>query len=181
MDEIVTSRLVLRLLAPVDAEAFAAYRSHPDVARYQSWDDTYSRADAEALIAGQADAAFAEPGRWIQVAALDRESGALCGDCAVHVLADPPRTAEVGVTFAPETQGRGLATEALGAVVTRLFGAHGLHRVYAQTDDRNVPVHRLLERLGFRCEARHVDAERFKGAWCTMRTYAVLRREWAAG
>jgi RimJ/RimL family protein N-acetyltransferase len=39
-------------------------------------------------------------------------------------------------------------------------------------------VHRLLERLGFRCEARLVEADFFKGDWCTMRTYAVLRREW---
>jgi hypothetical protein len=37
----------------------------------------------------------------------------------------------------------------------------------------------LLERLGFRCEARLVEADFFKGDWCTMRTYAVLRREWS--
>jgi RimJ/RimL family protein N-acetyltransferase len=181
VDELVTPRLLLRLLGPGDVDAFAAYRGHPDVARYQSWDAGYSRADAERLVAGQADARFAEPDRWIQVAALDRATGELCGDCAVHVETDPPRTAEVGVTFAPGTQGRGLATEALGAVVSSLFSDHGLHRVYARADDRNLAVHRLLERLGFRCEARHVDAELFKGDWCTMRTYALLRREWARG
>ena len=27
-----------------------------------------------------------------------------------------------------------------------------MHRVYAQADDRNHAVHRLLDRLGFRCE-----------------------------
>ena len=56
----------------------------------------------------------------------------------------------------------------------------GLHRVYAQADDRNVAVHRLLERLGFRCEARLVDADWFKGEWSTLRVFAVLRREWGA-
>jgi len=96
----------------------------------------------------------------------------------VHVESEQPRTAEVGVTFAPATQGGGLATEALGAVVSRLFEEHDIRRVYAQADDRNIPVHRLLERLGFRCEARLVEADFFKGEWCTMRTYAVLRREW---
>jgi RimJ/RimL family protein N-acetyltransferase len=96
----------------------------------------------------------------------------------VRVLTDPPGTAEVGVTLAPAWQGSGLATEALGAVVTRLFDSHDMHRVNAQADDRNVPVHRLLERLGFRCEARLVEADWFKGEWCTLRTYAVLRREW---
>lgn len=96
----------------------------------------------------------------------------------MRVATDQPRTAEVGVTFAPAKQGSGLATEALGAVVTRLFDEHDIHRVYAQADDRNVPVHRLLERLGFRCEARLVEADWFKGEWTTLRVYATLRREW---
>ena len=50
--------------------------------------------------------------------------------------------------------------------------------VPAFADDRNVAVQRLLERLGFRCEARLVEADWFKGEWTTLRTYAVLRREW---
>ncbi len=181
MLDIVSERLVLRPLGVDDVSAFAAYRSDPGVARYQSWDTTYSPADAERLVAAQQGVELGDPGPWLQLAALDRVSGALCGDCAVHVETDQPQTAEVGVTFAPATQGSGLATEALGAVVTRLFDQHGLHRVYARADDRNVPVHRLLERLGFRCEARLVEADWFKGEWTTLRIYATLRSEWSAG
>jgi RimJ/RimL family protein N-acetyltransferase len=177
MTEIVTERLVLRLLQPEDVPAFAAYRADPEVARYQGW-DSYTVADGERLVAGQQDLDLGAAGRWIQVAAVDRATGALRGDCAVRVADDQPRTAEVGVTFAPASQGSGLATEALGALVTRLFAEHDVHRVYAQTDDRNLSVHRLLERLGFRCEARLVEADWFKGEWTTLRTYAVLRREW---
>jgi RimJ/RimL family protein N-acetyltransferase len=176
--EITTERLLLRPLLAQDAAAFAAYRSHPDVARYQSWDTGYAPADAERLVAAQAGVELGDPGPWLQLAALDRAGGELCGDCAVRVATDQPRTAEVGVTFAPATQGSGLATEALGAIVARLFEAHGMHRVYAEADDRNAPVHRLLERLGFRCEARLVEADWFKDEWTTLRVYAVLRREW---
>jgi RimJ/RimL family protein N-acetyltransferase len=84
------------------------------------------------------------------------------------------------VTFSPSAQGRGLAREALTAVIDRLFDEHGLHRVFAQADDRNQPVHRLLEHLGLRCEARLVEADWFKGEWTTLRVYAVLDREWGA-
>jgi RimJ/RimL family protein N-acetyltransferase len=178
--EIVTERLVLRLLAHEDVPAFAAYRRDPDVARYQSWDTSYTTADGERLVASQHGVDFGEPGPWVQVAAVERATGTLCGDCAVRVATDQPRTAEVGVTFGPARQGSGLATEALGAVVTRLFDEYDIHRVYAQADDRNVPVHRLLERLGFRCEARLVEADWFKGEWTTLRTYAILHREWEA-
>jgi RimJ/RimL family protein N-acetyltransferase len=180
MKTILTERLELRLLQAEDVPAFAAYRSDAEVARYQSWDTTYSAADGERLVAAQEGVEFGAPGPWLQVAAVDRATGALCGDCAVRVATDQPRTAEVGVTFAPASQGRGLAAEALGAVVTRLFEAHDMHRVYAETDDRNVPVHRLLERLGFRCEARLVEADWFKGEWTTLRVYATLRRDWEA-
>jgi RimJ/RimL family protein N-acetyltransferase len=180
VQEIVTQRLKLRLLAHADVPAFVAYRRDPEVARYQSWDTSYTTADGERLVASQQGVDFGQPGPWVQVAAIDRATGALRGDCAVRVATDPPRTAEVGVTFAPASQGSGLATEALGAVIARLFDRHGIHRVYAQADDRNLPVHRLLERLGFRCEARLLEADWFKNEWATLRTYAILRREWSA-
>jgi RimJ/RimL family protein N-acetyltransferase len=179
VNDIVTERLVLRPLAPEDVPAFAAYRRDPDVARYQSWDTSYTTADGERLVAAQQGVELGEPGPWLQIAAVERATGALCGDCAVRVATEQPDTAEVGVTLAPAKQGSGLAAEALGAVVARLFEQHGMHRVYAQADDRNVAVHRLLERLGFRCEARNVEADWFKGEWTTLRTYALLRREWA--
>jgi RimJ/RimL family protein N-acetyltransferase len=179
--EIVTERLTLRRFQAGDLPAFVAYRSEPEVARYQSWDTTYSMADAERFLAAQQDCEWGAPDAWVQLAAIDRRSGTLCGDCAVRIVADQPATAELGVTFAPEHQGRGLAGEALRAVITRLFEEHGLHRVYAEADDRNPAVHRLLEGLGLRCEARLVDADWFKGAWSTLRVFAVLRREWHPG
>jgi RimJ/RimL family protein N-acetyltransferase len=179
--EILTERLRLRPFRAGDLPAFVAYRSRPEIARYQSWDTSYSMADAERFLASQRDVELGAPGAWVQLAAVDRRSGTLCGDCAVRVVTDQPATAEVGVTFAPATQGSGLATEALGAVVTRLFEQHDIHRVYAEADDRNAPVHRLLERLGFRCEARLVEADWFKGEWTTLRIYATLRREWTPG
>src|SRR4051812_17000476 len=173
-----TDRLVLRPLQAGDVDAFVAYRRDPGVARYQGWDTSYSRADAERLLAEQNGVELGTPGAWLQIGAVTRADGALAGDCAVHVPGEPPATAEMGVTFARAHQGRGLAAEALGAVVGELFARHAMHRVLAHADDRNVAVHRLLERLGFRCEARLVEADWFRGAWATLRVYAVLAREW---
>jgi RimJ/RimL family protein N-acetyltransferase len=176
--EIVTERLCLRPFTADDLPAFVAYRSAPEVARYQSWDTTYSMAHAEQFLASQDGVVLGQPGAWVQLAAIGRASGALCGDCAVRVVTDQPATAEVGVTLAPAHQGSGLGGEALAAVMAALFADHGVHRVYAEADDRNLAVHRLLERLGLRCEARLVEADWFKGKWSTLRIYAVLRREW---
>lgn len=176
--EIVTGRLTLRPFRADDLQAFVAYRSDPEVARYQSWDSTYSMADAESFLRSQRGLVFGRPGEWLQLAIVERETGTVCGDCAVRVLTDQPATAELGVTLALANQGRGLAGEALAAVLTELFERRGVHRVFAEADDRNVPVRRLFERLGFRCEARLVEADWFKGEWSTLRLYALLDREW---
>jgi RimJ/RimL family protein N-acetyltransferase len=178
MVEIVTEHLNLRPFQVDDLEAFVAYRSDPEVARYQSWDYTYSMADAEAFLSSQSEVAFGQPGEWLQLAIVDRQTSTVCGDCAVRVLTDQPATAEVGVTLARAHQGKGLATEALTAVLTELFEQRGIHRVFAQADDRNAPVLRLFGRLGFRCEARLIEADWFKGEWSTLRRYAMLDREW---
>jgi RimJ/RimL family protein N-acetyltransferase len=116
----------------------------------------------------------------VQIVAADRIDGTVHGDCAARILTEERATAEVGVTFARASQGRGLAREALGALVGALFEEHDLHRVYAETDDRNPAVHRLFQRLGFRCEGRQVEAEWCKGEWVTLRFFAVLAREWRA-
>src|SRR5262245_21422382 len=178
--EIVTERLALRPFQVDDLEAFVAYRSDPEVARYQSWDSMYSMADAESFLSSQRDLVFGQPGEWLQLAIVDREERTLRGDCSVRVATDQPATAEIGVTLAQASQGKGLATEALTAVVTELFEQRGMHRVFAEADDRNVPVCRLLDRLGFRSEARLVEADWFKGEWSTLRLYAMLDREWSA-
>jgi RimJ/RimL family protein N-acetyltransferase len=56
--EIVTKRLRLRPFQVDDLPAFVAYRSVPDVARYQSWEAPYSPAAAERFLASQGGVEF---------------------------------------------------------------------------------------------------------------------------
>jgi len=177
--EIHTDRLLLRRFRNADLDAFVAYRSDESVARFQSWDQSYSKADAERFLAEDSNVAPGQPGQWLQIAIEERGTENLCGDCAVRVSTEPPQTAELGVTLAPQYQNHGIASEASRATLDWLFGEQDMHRVYAQTDDRNKAVHRLLERLGFRLEARLIEADWYKGEWTTLRIYAVLKKEWA--
>jgi RimJ/RimL family protein N-acetyltransferase len=172
------TRIVLRPFERGDLAAFVAYRREPAVAAYQSWDTGFSDADAARFLAEQEGLELITPGRWVQRAIADAQDGQLLGDVAVHALAATPRTAEVGITLAPAAQGRGLAAEAVRTLLAALFDQYGMHRVVAHADDRNVPVQRLLEGVGFRCEARHGDADWFKDEWSTLRTYALLAGEW---
>jgi RimJ/RimL family protein N-acetyltransferase len=179
-------RVLVEPLAEADVAAFTAYRRSPDVARWQSWDAGYAEADAHRLVAGQPAGDLPGPGEWLQLAVRSQDGAVLHGDVAVHRLADQPSTFELGVTLAPEAQGRGLGTEAVRCVLAHLFGdadggGAGAHRVVAFCDARNAPVAALLRRVGMRHESRQVEADWFKGEWTTLDGFAVLAREHRAG
>lgn len=169
--------LTIEPLGEGDLAEFVAYRREPSVARFQSWSPDYGVEQARRLLHDQAGAAFPEPGQWTQFA-IRSADGALLGDVAVHSLDEQPRTFELGVTLAPASQGRGIASRALTAVLDHLFDAHDAHRVFAECDARNDAVKRVFERIGLRHEGTLVDADWFKGEWTSLETWAVLAREW---
>ncbi|GAB3251214.1 GNAT family protein [Nocardioides dilutus] len=172
-----TGRLTVRAMVDADVEPFVAYRSDPDVARYQSWQD-YSLEQGRALVAGMQDLRPGLPGEWYQFALVDA-SGDLVGDLAACVDADEHRQLEVGFTLAPEHQGKGYATEALRGLLAYAFDTMGMHRVVAVTDADNAAAAALFTRVGFRKEAHFRDNVFFKGAWGSEFVFAMLASEWA--
>lgn len=174
--ELHSPRLRLRRLCAADADAICAYRSLPEVARFQSW-EAFGPADAVRLIASQQQIAENTPDAWIQLALTLRDSGQIVGDCGIHFLVDGQQL-ELGITLSPTYQRQGFAAEALASVLDHAFGSLNKHRVTATVDAANPSAARLFERLGFRQEAHLVENIWFKGAWGSERSFAILRREW---
>lgn len=170
-------RVRLRRFTRADLPAFVAYRADPEVARYQSW-DRFTEEDGEAFLEKQLGLHPGIPGTWFQLAVEAKDTGALLGDCALHVHADEPRIAEVGFTLAREHQGRGYAREAVERLLDHCFGEMGLHRVIAVVDRENAAAAALLERVGMRREGHFVENVWFKGRWGDEYLYALLGREW---
>jgi RimJ/RimL family protein N-acetyltransferase len=173
-----TSRLRMRPMVDADLDSFVAYRSDPEVARYQSWQD-YTRAEGQALIGSMRELRLGQPGQWYQVAIESKGGGALVGDLASKVDASEPREMEVGFTLAPEHHGKGYGTEALTGLLDHAFDVLGMHRAVAITDALNVSAASLLVRVGMRREAHYIENVFFKGAWGSEFLFAVLDREWA--
>jgi RimJ/RimL family protein N-acetyltransferase len=173
-----TSRLVVRRFTPDDLDAFVKYRRLPEVAEFQDWDTDFGEVEARRVLATSPETLIDKAGEWTQLAVIESATGPLCGDIAVHFVADQPRTVELGVTLAPTYQSHGLAEEALTSVVSWLFATFELHRVFAHVDERNAAARGLLTRLGFRQEAALRDADWFKEEWTTLCIYGLLRHEW---
>jgi RimJ/RimL family protein N-acetyltransferase len=99
LDPIVTARLVLRRSRPEDAEAISAYRSDPDVHRYQGWE----RTDVEGVrdeIERMAARAPGEPGGWVQLTVREPD-GTLVGDVGLSTVDGEPGVVKIGYTIAP--------------------------------------------------------------------------------
>jgi RimJ/RimL family protein N-acetyltransferase len=180
-DRLLTPRLVIRRFAPGDAEAFARYRSIPEVARYQSWSAPYPIDQARRFVEWLAEAHPDEPGEWFQLAIAAREApDRLIGDCGFRARGNEPAIADVGFTLDPGSQGRGYATEAVGEVLRYLFEDRGKHKVCADCDTRNGPSWRLLERLGFQREGELRDSFREAEGWASEYLYGMLATSWRA-
>jgi RimJ/RimL family protein N-acetyltransferase len=171
-----TGRLVVRPLRPDDVPTVVAYRNDPAVARHQDWDLPFSAADGERLARFVATAPWPLYGDWYQL--VVEHDGVVVGDIGVGRTARGLQ-ADLGYTLAGHAQGRGFATETVGAVVDLLF-AEGVHRVHATLDPDNVASARLLERLGFRHEGRTVKASLIRGEWLDDELYALTAEERAA-
>jgi RimJ/RimL family protein N-acetyltransferase len=181
-----TDRLVLRRLAPADAEALTAYRSDPAVVRYTPTRG-FDRARADAMIAELADREPGVPGTWFQLGVERRDTGALIGDVVLRAEAAPqaPRTFEIGFTLAAAHHRLGFGAEAVRAVLGFAFGALQAHRVFGNCDARNAASAALMATVGMRREAHHVEDWLLQGfdgeaEWTSSWIYAVLAREWGA-
>jgi RimJ/RimL family protein N-acetyltransferase len=124
----------------------------------------------------------------------EREWFESIGDSEVHLLirrdddpvgvvglrpADGPDvTAELGIFLAPDHWGEGYGTEASRLVVDYAFAERRFHRVTARVFEGNDRSARIWEKLGFRHEATHREAEYLDGEFVDVRRYAVLEGEW---
>jgi len=170
-------RTILRHFRDSDLPLFLAYRSDPEVAKYQGW-ESINEQEAQSFLPEQETLQPGVPGQWFQFAIELKETGRLVGDCGLRVHPLETQQADIGFTLSRDYQSKGLAAEAVSCLLDYAFGPLGLHRIVAVTDCRNARCVTLLERLGLRREGHFLQNVWFKGKWGDEYLYAILRDEW---
>lgn len=169
---LVTERLVLRLHTDEDAAGLQRIYSRPDVARLLL-EEPWSQQDAQDQIIRRRRRTGLETGEG-QLAAVVEHEGRVIGDVALWVTDREHRLAEIGWVLDPDHGGRGLATEAVRAILDLAFESYRVHRVAAQMDARNEDSARLAQRVGMRREAHLRQDWWSKGEWTDTVIFAML-------
>ncbi|MGE3840509.1 MAG: GNAT family N-acetyltransferase [Vicinamibacterales bacterium] len=170
-------RVRLRRLREADLPRFQAYRHDPIVGQYQGWQPTPDD-EARAFLIEMSSAAPFSAGVWFQLGIADRLSDLLIGDIGVCVSPDGAQ-AEIGFTLSRESQGQGLAREAIGLVLKMLFSTTNVRQIFAVTDARNTAANTLLFALGL--QRTRTTRAIFRNEPCVEYTYSTWRPSGGAG
>ncbi len=164
MDPIVTERLILRRARADDLEAMHAVLSHPVAARYWS---TPPHEDIEQTREWLGNMIAADPAGNADY--IVEYEGRLIGKAGCYQLP------EIGYILHPDAWGRGLATEALSAIIPQVFARFPLEALHADVDPRNIGSIRLLEKLGFVPNGSAKQTWLVGEEWCDSLYYKLPR------
>jgi len=88
--------------------------------------------------------------------------------------------AEISYHLAQAHHRRGIATQAVAALIDRVFDQTELARLYAFISESNRPSRRLVEKLGFVHEGTLREHFTIHGRRVDQCVYGLLRREWSS-
>ncbi|NYE95512.1 RimJ/RimL family protein N-acetyltransferase [Psychromicrobium silvestre] len=176
-----TERLVLRRFSPEDLQAYYAYQSLPETARFL-FNEARSLAECMERVGRFSRAEFSKQGDWASFVVERADQPGLIGEIALKWEeggdAQHGFVGEIGWTLAPEGQGHGYATEAARAVLALAFNTLGFRRIQARLDAANDGSRKICERLGMSREATLRDNWYLKGEWSSEAVYSILLSEW---
>jgi ribosomal-protein-alanine N-acetyltransferase len=153
--ELATERLRLRTPLPRDAAALLGILGDPEVTRYHNMPTLATLAEAHAALERLRQRyAARDTIRWaIESVGHDE----MIGTVGLLRFDFEQRRAEAGYELARHWWGRGLAPEAVAAVIRYGFSVWGLHRIEAGVLPGNDASVRVLQKLGFLEEGTRRD------------------------
>ena len=170
-----TTRLVLSPVDTADAHDLwsAVDSSRAHLERWLPWVPFNTDADASYRYA-EASATDWDHARAVRFTIRERAGRRFLGVIGLEALAHLHQSAELGYWLRVDMVGRGLMTEAAGAVVTWAFSRANAHRVRVAAATDNHASLGVIRRLGFRFEGIARQAERCQSRWLDHALFALI-------
>ncbi len=157
-----TERLLLRQVVATDAPEILFFRSDPAIMQFLDKDPMQTLEEAREFIT-KYDKAIQENEGINWGICLKENPEKLIGTIGLWRFIKYNHRAEIGYTIHPDFWNRGVASEALKAVLAYGFGTLKLHSVEANINPENQASRRLLEKHGFVQEAHFKEDYYFNG------------------
>lgn len=168
------SRFRLRPWHQDDAAPLVRYANNPKIARNlrDDFPSPYTLRDAR---------------KWLEPGPVNRKNiilaveveGEAAGGIGLHGLSDVHRyNAELGYWLAEDHWGKGIMTEAIGAMVDYAFLHTHWLRIFATVFQHNKASMRVLEKNGFHLEAIHKRNVMKEGRLLDEYLFAIRKEEW---
>ncbi|TDL65171.1 N-acetyltransferase [Rhodococcus qingshengii] len=170
-----TKRLFLRKATKLDAEHMFTYLSDKDVVKhmglepFQTMNDVYEEIDWYQSIYDE--------GSGIRWGITIKDSDKVIGSCGFLNMKSKHHRAEVGFELSKDYWGKGIASEALEAMVKYGYLHYQLERIEALIEPKNIPSQKLVERLGFIREGLLRHYEFTCGKFDDLYIYSILKDE----
>ncbi len=171
-----TERLILRLPSLADLDGVVGVFNDEEWAKYvrRLFPWPYSRQDGEEFIDGAAQrSSDLGPHLVLELA------GKVVGVITLELRAED-RIAEIGYGLARSVWGKGLAVEAVSAVIDWTFNNYDVVKVFALADSRNDRSIRVLEKLGLQPEGLLRQHRFARDGQTDEVLFGVLKDEWVA-
>ncbi|WP_033543040.1 GNAT family N-acetyltransferase [Planococcus sp. CAU13] len=170
-----TERLVLREVTKDDADSLLAYLSDEEVTRHMGLapfttvEDTLDEVEWYNSIF--------DKGTGMRWGITLKDEDRVIGSCGFLNLTQKHHRAEIGFELSREHWGKGIAAEALQAVIYHGFSSLNLNRIEALIEPANSPSQKLVEKTGFLREGLLRDYEYTQGKFDDLYMYSMLKRE----
>lgn len=168
-----TNRLTLRDIRISDATNIFRMRSNGKVNQFITRKKMEKLEDSISLIKKTINAY--EQKLAIGWAGILRDNNEIIGTCGYNNIDFPNMRAEIGGELSTEYWGKGIAQEAVCAIIKFGLNTMNLHSIEAKVSPDNRSAIFVLEKMGFKKEAHFKDRIFFNDTFMDMAVYTLIK------
>lgn len=175
-----TARLRLVPVTPANAEVLWDVLQRPGLRDFQDLPDVGKAQFARIVAQRPAELRAGAGGRYEWLLYFERGASAEqpIGWVSLRVSERVPPSGEVGYSVVVEQRNRGIASEALDAIVEEAFARVGLHELRAYCVPGNVASLGVLRRCGFRGDGLTAHGATVNGRSVDVAAFSLARERW---
>lgn len=175
--QIETKNLILRDHQASDWSDIHEYAKDPDFSRYDFWGPN-TEEDTKNFVNDKIKQAEVHSRYEFDFAVVDKKTSKVIGGAGLRRQSESSSVGNLGYAINPIFQGKGLATEAVQALMKFGFKDLGLQVIWATCDVQNSASYKVMEKNQMKKVGHIIKHKEFKGRWHDSYRYEITVSEY---